>query len=172
VANLVVDTTEQTLPPGCPPELSMAIQNGETWYKVNPEWQLNIPFIAMVMAAYCSLPIANYMLRNNQERGQTQLVQTSHLTVVALLAYKAVCKNKANPRQNHTINILQLNTRLAGLLLLGVLLNNCTRAMISTLFLDWLIDGPFLLAFIKCTLAIVSTLFLGWLVGGLFLLVG
>jgi hypothetical protein len=101
---------ELTIPSKCPPELLKAIQNGETWYiEVNLELKLNYPFIAMVMGAYCSLPIAEYKVCNNQECGQPHAVQMSHLAVVALLAYKASMKGLAKPKQNHMVNILQLS---------------------------------------------------------------
>jgi hypothetical protein len=85
----------------------MAIKNGETWFIAKSKVELNYHFIALVMGAYCSLPIADYKLCNNGERGQPHAVLMSHLTVVALLAYKASMKSFAKPKQNHSVNILQ-----------------------------------------------------------------
>jgi hypothetical protein len=87
----------------------MAIKNGQTWFIANSEVELNYHFIALVMGAYCSLPIADYKLCNNGERGQPYAVLMSHLTVVTLLAYKASMKSFAKPKQNHLVNILQLS---------------------------------------------------------------
>jgi hypothetical protein len=71
--------------------------------------ELNYHFIALVIGACCSLPIADYKLCNNGERGQPQMVLMSHLSVVALLAYKASMKSFGKPKQTHSVNILQLS---------------------------------------------------------------
>jgi hypothetical protein len=87
-----------------------AINNGETWYiKEATVLTLNYAFIEVVMDAYCSLPIAEYRLRNGGERGQQLAVMTSQETVVALLTYKAAMNSHAKPKQTHISNIFQLN---------------------------------------------------------------
>jgi hypothetical protein len=94
---------------GMSTDLSNAIRNGLTWYILGiPQLKLNYPFISMVINAYCSLPVSEYRLCNNGERGQLLSVQMSHFTVVALLTYKATMNSRTNPRQNHAVNIMQL----------------------------------------------------------------
>jgi hypothetical protein len=71
---------------------------------------LNYAFIAMVIKAYCNLPVAKYKVRNNGERGQLLAVQMSQLTVVTLLTYKAAMNSHTKPKQTYTANIFQLTT--------------------------------------------------------------
>jgi hypothetical protein len=89
--------------------LTTAINNGETWFIANSKVELNYHFIAMVIGAYCSLPIADYKLCNKRERGTQQMVFTTHLAVVALLAYRASTKSFGKPKQTYTGNVLQLS---------------------------------------------------------------
>jgi hypothetical protein len=98
------------VPNDCPPLLTQAINNGETWFiKEATPLTLNYAFIEMAMTAYCALPIAEYRLNNGGERGQQNAVTMSHETMCALLAYKASKNSFGKPKQTTVNSIYQFN---------------------------------------------------------------